>query len=167
MKTIYLLRHAKSDWNAPSGGDHERPLNSRGRAAAARIGRFLAVSDELPQRVVSSSAVRARQTVEGAVQAGGWGSPVEINESLYLGSPGAVLEAIQRQPEDCSSVLLAGHEPGWSGSVARLTGGGDVRMVTAAIARLDTFGRWSEIRFGSCQLTWLVTPKLLARAGFE
>nr|XP_061804829.1 uncharacterized protein LOC133596092 [Nerophis lumbriciformis] len=151
MKTIYLLRHAKSDWNAPGTSDHDRPLNARGRAAADRIGRFL------PQ-----------QTVDGAVRAGGWDCPVEISEALYLGSPAAVLETIQQQPESCSSVLLAGHEPGWSGSVARLTGGGNVRMVTAAIARLDVaVERWNTVEPGAGQLTWLVTPKLLARAGFE
>jgi len=168
MKTIFLLRHAKSDWHAASGGDHERPLNKRGRAAAERIGRFLAAAGELPAVVASSSATRARQTVEHAARAGAWPCPIEIRDQLYLGSPRAVLEEIRRQPETCSSVLLAGHEPGWSAAVAQLAGGGEVRMVTAAVARLDVaVASWQEVEFGRGQLIWMVTPKLLARAGFE
>ncbi len=168
MKTIFLLRHAKSDWDAATSVDHDRPLNARGRTAAERIGRFLAAAREVPETVACSSATRARQTVEHAARAGAWSCPIEIREELYLGAPQEVLQEIHRQADGYSSVLLAGHEPGWSASVWHLSGGGDVRMVTAAVARLDVpVDSWREVRFGHGQLIWLVTPKLLARAGFE
>ena len=69
MKTVYLLRHGKSDWNS-GHADHDRILAPRGEDAAHRVGRFLAAIDQVPDRVVSSTAVRACTTAELATQAG-------------------------------------------------------------------------------------------------
>ena len=78
MKRIFLLRHGKSDWNAPYSTDHERPLKGRGVRAARTIGRFLAETDEEPDVIVSSSAVRALSTAELAAEAGSWRCEIRV-----------------------------------------------------------------------------------------
>ena len=168
MKHLYLLRHGKSDWSAASRSDHERPLAPRGRKAAALVGRTLAERGEVPERIVSSTALRARSTAERAAKAGGWGCSIEVTERLYLPSAAAVLEEVRAQPASATRVMLVGHEPTWSEAVglfAGLSGDGGVRMVTAAVARLDfAETEWDRVELGAATLAWLLTPKLLAAA---
>jgi len=164
MKTIFLLRHAKSDWDAAYDSDHERPLNERGRKAAALIGTYVASLGQIPDRVISSSAVRARETIELAVTEGGWTCPIETTPELYETSPDRVLELIRRQSDSFSSLLLVGHQPTWSLLLDGLVGGAEVRMPTAALARIDVpVERWSEVDYGSGKLGRHVTPKQILR----
>ncbi len=165
MKTVILFRHAKSDWNAPSGADHDRPLAERGRRAADQMGRFLAARGEVPELAISSTALRARDTLERAVRAGEWECRVELLGDLYLPSPYRLLHVLGQQPEPVSSVMLVGHQPAWSEALSLLVGGGEFRFPTAAMARVDVeVSRWDEIDLGLGELSWLVTPKELAGA---
>lgn len=166
MKRVYLLRHAKSDWTTASTSDHDRPLAPRGERAASTVGRFLGNLRCPPEAIVSSTAVRARTTIEIAARDGGLTCPIELDDRLYGGSPETVLARIREASSGVDSLLLVGHEPGWSGSVERLVGRCSVRMVTGALARVDLpIGGWSDARFESGTLAWLVTPKLLQRFG--
>lgn len=166
MKRIYLLRHAKSDWEADYEADHERPLNKRGRGAAQQMGRFLTVVGQTPDLVVTSSAVRAADTVELAMSAGSWSCPVEVTRDLYASSPSAVMHLVQTFAGSHDRLLLVGHEPTWSELASALIGGGHVKLPTAALARIDfDVEGWAEVEFGAGILTWVVTPKLLARLG--
>ena len=161
-----MFRHGKSDWDAPYGSDHERPLAKRGRKAADRMGRFLSERGEVPELAISSTALRAQDTLDRAVRAGGWSCDVELLDDLYLPSPYRLLYVLQQQEESCSSVMLVGHEPAWSETISLLIGGGDFRFPTAAMARIDVdVDRWVEIDFGLGELRWLVTPKQVASAG--
>ena len=90
MKTLFLLRHGKSDWGH-GVADHERPLTRRGEDAARRIGRLLAGIGQVPERVVSSTAVRARQTAQLAAEAGSWSPAVELEGDFYETGPERVL----------------------------------------------------------------------------
>ena len=167
MLSLYLLRHGKSDWNAESFSDHDRPLAPRGRRGARRMGRFLSDLAEQPDAVVSSTALRARATAELAAEEGAWTCPIRLTEDLYLPAPGALLAQARAQDRAVNRLLLVGHEPTWSEAVARFAGGGQVRMVTAALARLDfSVTDWSRVDFGQATLAWMITPKLLA-AGME
>lgn len=166
MKSVYLLRHAKSDWSGDYSTDHERPLSKRGRQAATTIGRFLSAIRQPPEAVITSTAVRARTTVEIAASSGGWSCPILEKPALYGGSTEEVLMAIRGAPAATGRLLLAGHEPVWSDAVSRLAGGGAVNMVTAAVARVDlSIDSWEQAGFGLGTLAWLVTPKLLQRFG--
>lgn len=166
MRRLYLIRHAKSDWDSPAGGDHERPLAPRGVKAAKLMGRFLAAAGQAPDAVVTSSALRARTTVELMAEAGGWTCPVRVTRSLYDGGPEGALAEIRRQGDDAGSLLAAGHEPTWSTLVETLCGG-RVKMVTAALARIDfAVERWADIEPGAGALVWMVPPKLLQAAGW-
>lgn len=165
MKRLYLIRHAKSDWDAPAGGDHERPLAGRGVKAAKLMGRFLAATGQVPDAVVTSSALRARTTVELMAEAGGWRCPVRVTRSFYDGGPEGVLAEVRKQPDDVGSLLVAGHEPTWS-TLVRVLCGGRVKMVTAAAARLDfAVERWADVEPGAGLLVWMVPPKLVQAVG--
>lgn len=162
VKTVILFRHGKSDWNASYGADHDRPLAERGRRAADRMGRFLAERGEVPELAFSSTALRARDTLERAIQAGDWDCRVELVDDLYLPSPYDLLRVLEQQPDEVGSVMLVGHEPAWSETLSLLVGGGEFKLPTAAMARVDVaVERWEEIDFGSGELRWLITPKEL------
>ncbi len=162
MKTLIFFRHGKSDWNANYIGDHGRPVAKRGKKAAHAMGLFLRDSGQIPDSVVTSSAVRARSTVEIAAEAGSWVCPVRVTDLLYESSPEAVLGEIHKEPEEHQSLLLTGHEPVWSEMISRLVGNVSIRFPTAAMARIDfETETWGEIRFGHGTLIWLVAPKLM------
>jgi phosphohistidine phosphatase len=162
MKTLLLFRHAKSDWDAEFEHDRERPLNKRGKRAAKRMGRYLAEAGSVPGRVLTSPAVRTRETVRLASESGSWKSKIEVENALYEAAPDALAALIREQPDVHSVVLLAGHEPAFSETVSRLIGGGEVSMPTAAIACIEfDVERWSDVSANG-RLAWLVTPKLLA-----
>lgn len=160
MKTLLVMRHAKSDWKADFSNDHGRPLNKRGRRAARTLGRFL-TAERKPDLVLTSSAIRARETAGLAHQAGGWGCSTQIVDSFYESSVSEVLRQVREVDADHETVLLAGHEPTWSDLVGRLIGSANVRMVTAAVARIDFEAGWSSMAPGMGQLIWLITPRLL------
>ncbi len=168
MKTILLLRHAKSDWDAAGTADHERPLNGRGRKAAALIGRLLARIEEVPDRVLTSSALRARETVRLAAEAGAWRSAVEVVPEFYGGPPGTIVARVQRADDRDATLLLAGHEPNWSALASALAGGGTLRFPTAALARIDlAIESWRAVGPGRGRLVWFVNPRLLIAAGLD
>lgn len=126
MKTVILLRHAKSSWSDPALADHDRPLNDRGRGAAPAMGEWLLRRDLVPDLVVCSSAVRARETVERmAAAVPGLPKPV-IEPRLYHAEPGAMLDILREQPDGFGRVMFVGHQPGLS-AFARVLAGGRIR----------------------------------------
>jgi phosphohistidine phosphatase len=162
MRTLLVMRHAKSDWGAAFSSDHERPLARRGIKAARRIGRFLTESGTAPDLIVSSTATRALTTAELAAEAGDWRCEIRTTSDLYASDPERVLDVVGEIEDGVEKLLIAGHEPTWSTLVTWLIGGGRVRMPTAAVACLDLpHGGWSDIAPATCELRWFVTPKML------
>ena len=168
MKTLTLLRHGKSDWKAEFGSDHERPINQRGRRSAQAVGRFLKQGEMVPDAVLTSTAVRARTTVEYAAEAGGWDCPIFTTEGFYESHPDAVLDVVQSQDDTYRHLLLAGHEPTWSGTASRLIGGGNLHVVTATLVHIELpVARWAEVAWGRGQLLWMLPPRLLIRSRLD
>ena len=166
-KHLLLFRHAKSDWGTAAENDHTRPLTKRGIAAARAMGRILAASGQTPDRVVTSSAVRAKTTLEVARAAGKWKSPTAISDALYAADAAAVLEEIRALPKSATTVLFVGHEPTWSELASFLIGGGNLRFPTAALARIDlTVPGWHAVTFGRGELVWLLQPKFFTKGKF-
>lgn len=162
MRTLLVMRHAKSDWGAPFDGDHDRPLASRGIKAARRMGRFLTDAVMVPDLILSSTAVRALTTAQLAKEAGAWDCEIVASRDLYGSGPERVLGVIGGVDHGIERLLIAGHEPTWSTLVNWLIGGGGVRMPTAAVACLDLpHGHWTDLAPATCELRWLMTPKLL------
>ena len=164
MRTLLLLRHGKADKDPSHASDHERPLTSRGREAAAMMGKFLSRIEQAPDLVVSSTAVRARDTAQKAARAGAWECEVLLEEGLYATGAAEVLATIRGLDDAAPSVMLVGHEPTWSELAGRLVGGAQLDFPTAALARIDlAIDAWSAADFGRGTLVWLVTPKTLER----
>ena len=165
-KHLLLFRHAKSDWGTAAEHDHARPLTKRGIAAAQAMGRILTASGQTPDRVVTSSAVRAKTTAEVARATGKWKCPIAITDALYDTAATAVLEEIRALPKSATTVLFVGHEPTWSDGEF-LIGGGNLRFPTAALARIDlAVPGWQAVTFGRGELVWLLQPKFFTKGKF-
>ena len=164
MKLLLLLRHAKA-MREPTDDDAARPLAPEGEEAAARMGRFLAATGIVPDALLTSPALRARDTLERVAAAAGWEAPRQ-ERPLYETTPAGVLSCLRELPAAVEVAVAVGHEPTWSDTASRLIGGGNVRLPTGAVAAvgLDIQG-WGELAGGRGELLWQVTPKLLPRTG--
>ena len=136
MKRLILFRHGKSDWHAPHGSDHERPLNRRGVESAEMMGRLLARAGLAPDHACTSSAVRARTTLDLAHSAGSWQCPIEVTDALYGTTGREAMTVATHAPADAQSLMLVGHEPTWSQLAHHLTGG-FVTVKTATVIGID------------------------------
>lgn len=163
MKSLYLMRHGKSDWTDPDWTDKERPLKKRGRKAARCMGRFLEKAGQVPDLILASPAVRAAETarlLEAAFEAK---VPGGVLPELY-GEP-AEWESLKRGfPQKAESVLLVGHNPFLEDLAAALVGAGPggIRMATAAVVKISfDAADWTETKKGAGILEWSLTPRLL------
>ena len=165
MRSLILFRHGKSDWEAPYASDHERPLAHRGKEAAICMGRMLSQAGQAPDLAVSSSALRARATLQLAVRAGRWHCPIRIENALYGNSSNSVLNWIRALDENPARLLLTGHEPTWSELAGGLIGDAHIRLPTATMLRIDFEAQsWRSIDYGRGQLKWLMPPKLVCNS---
>jgi len=164
MRSLILFRHGKSNWDAQYASDHDRPLASRGKEAARCMGRMLSQAGQIPQLAVTSSAVRARDTLQLAVGAGRWHCQIRVENALYGCSSDSALSWIGALEENPECLLLTGHEPTWSELAGSLIGEALVRVPTATMLKIDfEVDSWQQIRSGRGQLKWLIPPKLICR----
>lgn len=168
MKTIYLLRHAKSSWDQPYLDDYQRPLAPRGSKAAPRLGRYMAKEKLIPQRVLCSGARRAQESWELVSDALGVTVPVKVLPEIYEGSTGTLKGLIHGLPDSEDSVLLVGHNPTFHHLALSLAGSGEetalqrlqFKYPTGALAILDfTVQGWSQVREGAGHLRDFVRPE--------
>lgn len=144
MKTLLLMRHAKSAWSDPTQTDHERTLNDRGRVDAPRMGRFLQQRDLVPEVIVSSTATRALQTAEAVATELAFDDSVRPLDELYHSSPSTIAEVVGREGNGAERLLVVCHNPGIEELVERLVGVYE-RMSTAAIAEFELeLDDWSD-----------------------
>lgn len=163
MKTVLILRHAKSSWASDKLSDHERPLNSRGQRDAPRMGRLLRDEDLLPGLILTSSAVRARATAHLVAEASGYDGPIEQSRDFYLADAATFLHALRRLADDYHRVLVVAHNPGLEELLDELTGE-DERLPTAALAVVAMpVEQWRGLRAdGQGQLMALWRPRELS-----
>jgi phosphohistidine phosphatase len=159
MKTLFLLRHAKSSWDDPSLQDFDRPLAERGRRDAPRIGSALAERSGLPELIVSSPAVRAIQTIELVAKSAGYKGEIELDEHVYGASASELIKIVRNLPDNRSSIMLVGHNPGFEDLLSRLIGSRR-EMSTCNLACVGySIERWDELEDGGGNLQWLLRPK--------
>jgi phosphohistidine phosphatase len=167
VKTLWLLRHAKASPGADGLPDRDRPLNARGREAAARMGHHLAGRGVRPDVVLCSPAVRTRETLELVAQPLGAELDVEFDAELYLASERELEARIEQVSDGAASVMLVGHNPGLGELAAQLAGRGERRAIEALREKFPT-GALAEFRIHSqhwrqfargCELASFVTPK--------
>jgi phosphohistidine phosphatase len=143
MKTLSLLRHAKSVWDDPSLGDFERPLNARGREAARAMGRALRALGLGWDRVLASPAVRVTETIDGLGESYGPIAPV-YDEAIYLASLATLLDIVRATDDGCAALLVVGHNPGMERLALLLSRGGPLHD---ALALGYPTGALAEIAF--------------------
>lgn len=175
MKTLLLLRHAKSSWEDRSLSDHDRPLNPRGERDAPRMGRLLRDEGSWPDLVLCSTARRARRTARLLLARADDDAPdddtpddatdIRYLSELYLAEPEDYLAAVRRAGGEAKSVLVVGHNPGLEMLLQRLTGEWH-RLPTAALARvelaIDSWGELEDLEEGRGALAGLWLPKELS-----
>ena len=163
MKTLLLLRHAKSSWGDATLPDHDRPLNPRGQRDVPRMGQWIREQGLCPSLIASSTAVRARTTAQGVAEACGYRHDVVRVPQLYLGCPSDYADYLRTVGEEHPSVLVVGHNPGLEQLLERLTGVRE-RFPTAALAQII----WDDLDWVDLadlptgQLVVVQRPKMLS-----
>ena len=171
MKTLYVLRHAKSSWKDPYCEDHDRPLSPRGLKAAPLMGQVMIAFDNPPTLAITSTAKRAHQTAEMLVQITNTHSlnPIEVvtDQRIYAAPVKQLLHLLRELPAHHEATLLIGHNPQLEELVSFLcfnTTEGGIRMSTGALACLTfEINQWSKLQSGTGVLTALIVPRLAKR----
>jgi phosphohistidine phosphatase len=162
MKTLLVLRHAKSSWDHAELADHDRPLNKRGMRAAPRMGRLLVEQGLVPDLILSSTAVRARTTAELVADECEPPPSIDYLPSLYGAGPHDYLEAASETGCDGERIMVVGHNPGVE-LLVTIVAGVRERMPTAALAHIQLdIDRWEDAVDAQGRLVSLWRPKELA-----
>lgn len=172
MKTIYLLRHAKSEWADPGLKDHDRSLNERGREAAPRMGAYMKSKRYKPDLVLCSTARRTVATYELIKDALGERVPVLFEETLYLAEPRQLMERLRWIDEAAKSVMFIGHNPGIAQFALEISAPPEddaeekvrrrmsEKFSTCALAVIRVPAKtWREMKLGSGALKDFMRPK--------
>lgn len=174
MRTLLLLRHAKSSWDDPALDDFERPLAPRGREAAPLMASFIASHDLRPDYVVCSSAVRTQATL-GLVLPAFAGKPPAViyDDTLYLASRSALMTRLRRVPAKWRRVMVVGHNPGLHDLALHVVARSDDQLHVALAAKFATaalavvafnVATWHDVTAHSGELTHFTTPSRLQKA---
>jgi phosphohistidine phosphatase len=168
MKTLVLMRHAKSAWDNADLPDTDRPLSPRGQKAAPLMAERLRKAGYRPDIVLCSTAKRARETMDLMAEALPKKAKIQQLKELYMAVPREMLNAVAKMPDSAETVMLIGHNPGMGSLAAWLAGDGDSELLrkvrrkfpTAAIA-VVTFdvAHWSEVSGEGGTLTAFLRPR--------
>ncbi len=168
MKTLTLLRHAKSGWDDPVARDFDRPLNARGRKGALVMGRYLRRESIVFDHVISSPAVRCTETLDILWE--GYGTILHPNwdRRIYLASAATLFDVVQDLPDSVAHVLMCGHNPGMEDLTLTLVPDTadntrdalEEKFPTGSIAQLALpFSRWSDIKSSSATIKRFIRPR--------
>jgi phosphohistidine phosphatase len=148
MKRLLILRHAKSSWKKAALEDHDRPLNKRGKHDAARMGDLLRRQGLLPQLAISSTAKRARTTLDRLLDAGEMACEVQLAPEIYLASAMEIIDFLRQIPDRYTRVMVVGHNPGLEDLIQKLTGEA-IGLPTAGLVLIDCGCRhWRDLDSG-------------------
>lgn len=150
MKTLYILRHGKADRPTGLFADHERPLLPRGREEVAHMCHKLVKKGMNPEMILSSTAVRARQTAETAARELGHAlETIRTSESIYGAEADELGLLLRQQDDSCRTLMLVGHNPGLEELAEMLAPGYSAHLPTGGIIILNlAITTWAEIRPG-------------------
>ncbi|MCP5431790.1 MAG: histidine phosphatase family protein [Alphaproteobacteria bacterium] len=176
MKTLYLLRHAKSSWSDPTVEDHDRHLNERGRASGPVIGAYMRDRGYIPDFILCSSATRTLETLELVRPFLGSGIPTMVESGIYHVPAPNMLREVRRLPDTSARTLIIAHNPGLEDLIdmlarqpgaeheraarAKVAGGFPTAALAVLVAPTAT---WSDVMPHECELADVVKPKELAQ----
>jgi phosphohistidine phosphatase len=167
-RELLILRHAKSAWDTGAPSDFERPLAKRGRKAAPRVGRYLASRGLVPDYVVASPALRAKQTVIAVcAEMKIYEESIHWDERIYGGWTTTLIDVLRDSPDTAGRVMIAGHNPGLESLVESLSNGpveipADGKLMpTAAVAHLEISCDWRRLDRGAGRLLSLTRARSL------
>lgn len=172
MKTLLLMRHAKSSWDAGQIADHDRVLSDRGRAAVPVMGRWLKAQKLRPDMALCSTAARVSETMSLLRPSLPENISIRELEGLYMALPREILAVIAKVKDKVETLLVVGHNPGIGSLAHWLAGQGEKRALermrdkfpTAGIAVIDfDITSWRELDGEQGTLRQFVTPKDLAK----
>jgi phosphohistidine phosphatase len=147
MKSLLILRHAKSSWKHPELTDHDRPLNKRGKRDAPRMGEILRSEHLIPEAIISSTAARAHATAETVAKASGYKGKIALNRSLYAAGPEAYFKVLHGLSNESVRVLVVGHNPGLEELLENFTGEAQI-MRTCTLAHVKfSMDCWLELDY--------------------
>ena len=165
FKSVILFRHGKSDWDAKYDSDHDRPLAKRGIRDAKRMGKFLSKRSEVPELILSSTALRTRETTKLATEAGNWDVDIELEKKIYEASLEEIIKIIKNQDNKYNFICLVGHEPIFSTIITLIDNKKKIRFPTATIAKISfSTSDWKRVLLepGECKLDWFYKPKSIS-----
>lgn len=167
MKTLFLLRHAKSSWDHGTR-DFDRRLTAKGERAARAMGRHMRDSGIAWDHAIASPAARVVETLAAVGEAYGSAIEPEWDRRVYLAPVPILLDLIHGAPDAADALLIAGHNPGMEELVLTLAREAaddglrdkvEAKYPTAALAVLTCGGGWGDVRFGTCALTSFTRPR--------
>ena len=165
MKTLLLMRHAKSSWKESNIPDHDRPLNRRGKHDAPLMGKLLRDQKMNLDLIISSTALRAETTANLIAKAVRYKGKITLDKSIYNAEPTDLLTLLSNSSDEYNSILLVGHNPTMEETVQMITNSPEITMATCSIAHLtlsiDTWTDLKEKQTFSGKLENFWTPKEL------
>jgi phosphohistidine phosphatase len=174
MKTLILMRHAKSAWDAGQVSDHNRPLSDRGRETAPAMGQWLKAQKLKPDLILCSTATRVSETLDLLRPSLPPETPVKALEALYMALPREILTVLAKvkEKDKVDTLMVIGHNPGIGSLAHWLAGQGDKRALermkdkfpTAAVAVIDfDIPAWRDIEGEQGTLRQFMTPRELSK----
>lgn len=169
MKTLYIMRHAKSDQNGQD--DHERPLNARGKQARVQMAEYLQRENLIPAHILCSTARRTKETAAALISALPASTQVDYVQKLYMATPGEIIAELHRLDDSIDSALIIAHNPGVhnlslllasTASRAEDVAALKINFPTAALAVLSLpIPSWKNLAPGCANLERFVAPRML------
>ena len=168
MKSLTLLRHAKSSWDDPTARDFDRALNQRGVKGARLIGRYMGREGLRYDHVVSSPAVRCTETLDQLWDGYGEHLHPTWDRRIYLASCVTLLDVVNEAPDTAARVLMCGHNPGFEDLALLLTPDApdplrdqiEEKFPTAALVEIEfDIDRWADVERGSGRIARLIRPR--------
>jgi len=161
MKTLYLIRHAKSSWDFPDLTDEERPLNKRGKRDAPDMGQRLAEKGLFPDLMLSSPANRALTTCKVIADKLGYPEEaIETDERIYLANTHELLSIVRGIDNTWNTIYLFGHNPGFTDFANALTGSTILNVPTCGVFACSfDVKEWKHIKLGLGKRIFYDFPK--------
>lgn len=162
MKTLYLVRHAKSSWKDSTLSDFERPLNKRGKRDAPLIGAALKKSEESADKILSSPAKRTQITAQILSDHINFKDKIDFISDLYLADSNKILEVVRKVEGKINNLMVVGHNPGLT-DFANLIGNNFIENIpTCGVLKMEFDGEWKYLSNNNCKIKFFIYPKLLS-----